>query len=1256
MFTFSKKSFYSIMFLVIATVLLCANISTSQGIIYVPSQYTTIQSAINASSNGDTVVIADGIYTGSGNTNIDFLGKAITVKSENGPNNCIIDCENIENKMGFYLHSGETNNSVIEGFTIQNGKRSYNPNHAGGGIYCTGSSPTIRNNIIKNNYAVYGGGILCYLSNAIIIGNTIIQNSASDGGGICISVSTATIVNNLIVSNSASWGSGICVESQSLPKIINNTIVKNTGSSGVLCSNSIGSPVITNCIIFDNNSGSIANPSGTAPTVTYSDIQGGYSGVGNINADPIFVNFANNDYHLQDTSPCIGAGTANGAPTIDILGNPRPSPIGSNPDMGAYENGQITPINYPPVANDDSAATTKNVAVTINVLANDTDANNDILVIDSITQPLHGIANIVSSSINYIPESNFEGSDNFTYTVSDGNGGFDSAQVSIYIKPYYYCDDFEDGNVSDWVGGYYTGEVDLDYKNAGSPFIGVSTSAAKSGNYGLIFTKDQSNGTSATASSPEFGPIMEPFQASFDVILLDNLNHLIWFGETAPFETHNERDNQKFGVSFSLGTISLRTPTFPIIGEYYPNEFYHVTIAANPLTNLYNITIAGNLLDLNNNPVNILSANNVPFEFPVHLGGIRKINLYTGSTTIPNSMGIDNILMGPVQIIPPNNPPIAEAGGPYTGNEGSLIIFNGSSSSDPDNDSLQYRWDFNNDGTWDTDWSDSPTATHTCYDSWSGNAKLEVKDSEFTVSDLANVTVTPASGITIKLRDSNGNLITNSGATILYQPNSSGSYINFGDGILGPNGSKTENISLGTHRFRLTYQGCTQEKQQNVSTNPTVVYQTKLVTVELKNSGSAPILNSNATITWQAGSAGSYVNFGDGTINTDDGKESMEVLPLTHRFRLTYQACTQEKQQNVSTNSTVLYQTQNVTVELKNSTSNYITDSGATITWQAGSAGSYVIFGDGAVNADGKESMEVLPLTHRFRLTYKACTQEKQQNVSTNPTVLYQTQNVTVELKNSTNNYIIDSGATITWQAGSAGSYVIFGDGTVNADGKESMEVLPLTHRFRLTYQACTQEKQQNVSTNSTVLYQTQNVTVELKDSNGNLVENTGAIVVWQAGSAGSYVIFGDGILNSNGQENMEVLPLTHRFRMTYNGGTQEKQSSSTTVTYSLASFPAMAPQWCLLENFPNPFNPETWIPYSLKDGVEVTVRIHDVSGRLVKTISLGYKSPGLYTSRDKAAYWDGRNEAGEQVSSGIYFYNIQAGNFSATKKMIVKK
>ena len=93
-----------------------------------------------------------------------------------------------------------------------------------------------------------------------------------------------------------------------------------------------------------------------------------------------------------------------------------------------------------------------------------------------------------------------------------------------------------------------------------------------------------------------------------------------------------------------------------------------------------------------------------------------------------------------------------------------------------------------------------------------------------------------------------------------------------------------------------------------------------------------------------------------------------------------------------------------------------------------------------------------------------------------------------------------------------------------------------------------------------------------------------------------------------------------------------------------------------LLENYPNPFNPDTWIPYILSEDNEVTITIYDVSGRLVRTINLGWQKAGYYTDLKSAVYWNGQNEVGERVSSGIYFYRLKAGDFVAIGKMIALK
>ena len=93
-----------------------------------------------------------------------------------------------------------------------------------------------------------------------------------------------------------------------------------------------------------------------------------------------------------------------------------------------------------------------------------------------------------------------------------------------------------------------------------------------------------------------------------------------------------------------------------------------------------------------------------------------------------------------------------------------------------------------------------------------------------------------------------------------------------------------------------------------------------------------------------------------------------------------------------------------------------------------------------------------------------------------------------------------------------------------------------------------------------------------------------------------------------------------------------------------------------LLANYPNPFNPETWIPYRLAEDAFVTLTIYDQTGQVVRTIDVGHQIAAVYENRSKAIYWDGRNGLGEQVASGIYFYHLSAGDYSATRKMLILK
>jgi len=93
-----------------------------------------------------------------------------------------------------------------------------------------------------------------------------------------------------------------------------------------------------------------------------------------------------------------------------------------------------------------------------------------------------------------------------------------------------------------------------------------------------------------------------------------------------------------------------------------------------------------------------------------------------------------------------------------------------------------------------------------------------------------------------------------------------------------------------------------------------------------------------------------------------------------------------------------------------------------------------------------------------------------------------------------------------------------------------------------------------------------------------------------------------------------------------------------------------------LLQNYPNPFNPETWIPYQFSEASEVTITIYDALGRVIKQLDLGYQPAGLYRTRPRAAHWDGRNEVGESVASGVYFVQLKTKGYQQTRRIILLK
>ena len=330
---------------------------------YVPDVYETIQAAIDAAEDGDSVIVDPGEYV----ENIDFLGKNISVIGDpEHPESVVIDGG--ENGSVVTFANGESEEAVLTGFTLRNGTGTViNEHRQGGGVYCADSSPTLRYCNIEENVAGWlGGGMRLNRSNPRIIKCKIRNNSSvANGGGINCYLSSPVIEECVINGNTSNefHGGAFYLTTDSNPLIVNCTITENTSrhGGGIYCERS--HPDLVNTIMWDNVPQEIyfevEGPPGQI-TISYSDIQGGEEEIvlndngelnwseGNIDANPCFVDPDNGDFRLswenypeddETKSPCIDTGD----PDSD------PDPDDTRADMGAFYFHHVPPVEPPEI-------------------------------------------------------------------------------------------------------------------------------------------------------------------------------------------------------------------------------------------------------------------------------------------------------------------------------------------------------------------------------------------------------------------------------------------------------------------------------------------------------------------------------------------------------------------------------------------------------------------------------------------------------------------------------------------------------------------------------------------------------------------------------------------------------------------------------------------------------------------------------------------------------------------------------------------